>query len=520
MWRSALLAAAAVALLATPAAAAFDDVPTGHWAHRYVEVLDEEGVVDAYRVEVMRWLWWVSERRFYPDRPARRDAWFTFLARLFGWPAAGPHQGLFRDVGPDHRLDSGEPAAAWLEAAGRAGVVEQGYLWPDRPIERQSAVAGLARALGLEDFAGTLGDDEVATLLGRFRDGGAVAPGLRRLLAAAVRLQVVVGYPDGTLRPAGEITRAEAAAVLARSALVRPRADPVPFSPDGDGIDEEVAVWLQTLRHRNVDAWQATFYDLGGQPVWWTGWATGRPPQGTAALRWHGRGATGAPLAPGTYYLQAAIRDARGQVWESTLLPVGLIHHRLDAWLHPSVVAPGEPLEVAAVTRGGAVAVRAEGPGTFAAVPLPLSAQPGERWHGTVRVPREAGEGTWTLTVRAVFPGTERRQQLSFRVRRPLQLHAWVMPDPVPAGGRLVVHAVTSPPALHVRARFADGTPLELQPGAPGAWTAARSLPATHPAGPSWVDVEAWWDTGTRSERVVFRVADSPLRRVRIVLTD
>lgn len=501
------------------AADGFADVPPRHWAHPYVQVLDEERVVDVYRVHVLRWLWWEEERRFQPNALARRDAWLTFIARLFGWPPPGAHQGLFTDVPPDHRLESGEPAAGWLEAAGRAGLATGPVLEPAATVVREEAVAALVHALGLEEPARRLDDATVARLLSRFRDGDAVSPPRRQAVALAVRLGLVEGYPDGTLRPAAQLTRAEAAALLARSALVRARPEPARFSPDGDGVDETVAVWLDTLRNRNVAAWAVTFTDAGGQAVWQGGWRAGPPPRDAPALRWDGRSPGGAPLAAGTYHLRARIRDAAGQEWESAPVPVELVVHRLYAWLYPSVVAPGEPVHVSAQTQGAAYQVTAAGEGVFAPLPLTLAPAAPERWQATVRVPAHAGEGSYDVTVRARFPGAERQQRLSYVVRRPLALQAWVVPDPVPAGTAVGVHAATWPEARRVTARFADGTALELRP-AGGGWAAARIVPVDHPRGPTWVEVEAHWDGGARRVRIAFRVAEPPWQRVQVRLSD
>lgn len=517
--------AAGVAMAAGPAWAGsgFSDMGGSHWAYPYVAALDEESVVDAYRVWLRYRFGWRQERHFLPERAIRRDAWFTWLARLLDLPVQQAHQGIFSDVGPGHRLEGDEPAAPWLEAAGRAGLASPPRLDPTGTLPRQVAVAGLMAALGLESYARSLPAADVERLLARFSDRHALARDLRPVVAAAVRLNIVEGYPDGTLRPERSLTRAEAAAVLARSALVRPAASPNPFSPDGDGRDEVTHVRLDTLRQRGLVGWSATVYHPNGTAVWDTGSRPGSPPRGGTAFTWNGRDFGGLRLPAGTYYLRAQVLDARGQRWQSALVPVQLILHSLRAWADPGVAAPGALVTISALTEGPAQTVTVRGPGSAAGEILLRPDGPSgsgqQLWSARLVLPEDSPEGEARYTVTARFPGTTRQQSVTVLVRWPLQLTGWLEPDPVPAGTLLRVYARTAPMAARVVARFADGFEAPLEASG-GGWRLQRRIPAGSPAGPSWVDLQAWWDGRSRVVRVPFRIGPSPLGRVRITLTE
>ncbi|MBX6377687.1 MAG: S-layer homology domain-containing protein [Clostridia bacterium] len=49
-----------------------------------------------------------------------------------------------------------------------------------------------------------------------FRDASSLTAGERAVLEAAVRAGALTGYPDGTVRPTGPVTRAEALTILER----------------------------------------------------------------------------------------------------------------------------------------------------------------------------------------------------------------------------------------------------------------------------------------------------------------
>jgi hypothetical protein len=60
---------------AGPALASFTDVPTGHWAFRYVEYLRREGVAGGY-----------GDGTYRPLAPVTRDAMAVYVQRAFGLP--------------------------------------------------------------------------------------------------------------------------------------------------------------------------------------------------------------------------------------------------------------------------------------------------------------------------------------------------------------------------------------------------------------------------------------------------
>lgn len=98
-------------------------------------------------------------------------------------------------------------------------AVEQGFLaveqyadslLPDKPIPRKEMAAILARAAGLTDLAKECED---VTLYG---DIGRLTPDERGYIGACTQIGLLTGYEDGTFRPEGYLTRAEASTVLVR----------------------------------------------------------------------------------------------------------------------------------------------------------------------------------------------------------------------------------------------------------------------------------------------------------------
>ena len=85
---------------------------------------------------------------------------------------------------------------------------EDGTFRPNATISRQEAAVIIGRVLGLAEQA-----DEVR----RFRDGQSVGAWAAGYVGAAARAGIIGGYPDGGFRPAGPITRAETAAIIARA---------------------------------------------------------------------------------------------------------------------------------------------------------------------------------------------------------------------------------------------------------------------------------------------------------------
>jgi len=104
-----------------------------------------------------------------------------------------------------------DDAAAWAAAVARVLGDEDGLFWPDDPITREQFVTIMHRyALWRGDEASGGAD------LGAFEDAGEASEWALPALRWAVATGLVQGRSDTELAPAGEVTRAETAAILAR----------------------------------------------------------------------------------------------------------------------------------------------------------------------------------------------------------------------------------------------------------------------------------------------------------------
>ncbi len=176
----------------------FADI-AGHWAAVEVTALWSRGVLGP------------AGGAFRPDDPVTRGEFVTFLVEALGWGVeAGDLTGLptpFRDVGP------AAPVAGFVSVGAEYDLVRgypDGTFRPDRPIVRCEIAALLVRILGLE--SGPLGPGNLP-----FTDREEIPAWAAASVGAAFERGMVRGYPDGSFRPRGTATRAEAVCLIYRA---------------------------------------------------------------------------------------------------------------------------------------------------------------------------------------------------------------------------------------------------------------------------------------------------------------
>ncbi|KWX06917.1 hypothetical protein TR75_04535 [Hydrogenibacillus schlegelii] len=187
-------------LRATAADGPFVDMAS-HWAREALSALKARGAVAGY-----------PDGTFRPDRSITRAEFVALLAGRLGLPAARAPLPTFVD------LPAGHWAADALRRAAAAGWLSgypDGGIRPDRPITRAEMAAILRQALRTSPVPGLDPDVTTDAAAEAFRD---VPPTHWALpaLSLFVEAKRMSGYPDGTLRPDGTATRAEAAAMMAK----------------------------------------------------------------------------------------------------------------------------------------------------------------------------------------------------------------------------------------------------------------------------------------------------------------
>ncbi|MDA8145876.1 MAG: S-layer homology domain-containing protein, partial [Thermaerobacter sp.] len=143
---------------------------------------------------------------FDPNGTLTRAQFATLLVKADGLAPVASGKSPFTDVSP----------AAWyapyVAAAYNAGLVSgvsshTPTFDPNGSITREQMALMLAKLLGSSAPAGSLS---------RFSDASSIAPWAQSGVAAAVGAGLMTGFHNGTFRPTGLSTRAQAAAVLAK----------------------------------------------------------------------------------------------------------------------------------------------------------------------------------------------------------------------------------------------------------------------------------------------------------------
>ena len=172
----------------------FIDVPLDHWAFGQTWVAAYAGIVIAR-----------GELSFMT--PISRGEFAQMLAFALQLPREGITTSGFADVSPAHPMFDG---ISRLNAAGMLWLWDGGHFHPNSAITREEMAAIVASALVIGN---PIREPIVRPLNVTWPDGNQVSTRLVTAVQTAVNYQLMVGYPDGTLRPQGPGLRVYATAL-------------------------------------------------------------------------------------------------------------------------------------------------------------------------------------------------------------------------------------------------------------------------------------------------------------------
>lgn len=178
----------------------FPDVAEDCWAYSVISQLVNRKLIAGY-----------PDGTFRPENTLSRAEFAAFLARAANLPVQQPDRPVHQDVEPDAWY-APVIGATYKYIGDFSGSGDGRLFKPTEPILREQAIAAFLRARQEEEKT-PVNPDILAV---RFKDHGEIAAQLKNMLGWAVEQNLVGGYPDGTFRPRGTLTRAEAAALLAR----------------------------------------------------------------------------------------------------------------------------------------------------------------------------------------------------------------------------------------------------------------------------------------------------------------
>lgn len=175
----------------------FGDMPKDYWAHDYVELLVEKGIVSGD-----------DKGNFSPEQQVTREEFVKMIVLTLGLETDGAAALPFGDIA------EGDWSYPYIAAAYEAGIISgtgENVFGIGATMSRQDIAVVTARAL---DAAQVKILPVTETI--RFTDEAAAADYAAEAISRIARSGIVGGYPDGSFQPQGTITRAEAAKVLAQ----------------------------------------------------------------------------------------------------------------------------------------------------------------------------------------------------------------------------------------------------------------------------------------------------------------
>ncbi len=166
----------------------------GHWAYADIKRATNSGYIKGY-----------PDSTFKPDKTVTRAEYITMLNSVFNVPMEGTDTG-FKDV------KSGDWYArnVWSAIkAGYADIFKGDSFKPNQPLTRQEAATLTANLSGII----SAGENK------SFIDSNQIETWAKKQVLAMAQAGIISGYPDGSFRPGGNITRAEAVSIINRTKI-------------------------------------------------------------------------------------------------------------------------------------------------------------------------------------------------------------------------------------------------------------------------------------------------------------
>jgi len=165
-----------------------------HWAAASINRWNSLGFLDPY---------FFPGSDFQPDKHITRIEFFSLIIRSLGATALNGTT-TFTDVAnlPEHEQNT----VAIANHMGIAYGLPDGTMRPHSTLLRQDAATLITRALGMSSAADWI--------LARFTDDIFISEYARAHVTSLVERGALSGYPDGSFRPNGFMTRAEAVKFL------------------------------------------------------------------------------------------------------------------------------------------------------------------------------------------------------------------------------------------------------------------------------------------------------------------
>ncbi len=165
-----------------------------HWAKGYIESMAAKQIVNGK-----------AENIFAPDDDMTRAEFAKIIVNAMELDL-NKYSGSFEDV------KAGDWFADYVQTAFDNKLIEgkvAGKVFdPNGKITREEMMTIIGRAIGKEGAA------DADTILKSFKDGDKVSSYAKDYVSLLIEEKLVNGYPDGTLKPANSITRAEAAKIV------------------------------------------------------------------------------------------------------------------------------------------------------------------------------------------------------------------------------------------------------------------------------------------------------------------
>ena len=173
----------------------FEDAK-GHWAEEAIQILTEKGVISGY-----------PDGLVHPDEIITRGEFAALVARTMELPE--PEESEITIHFTDTAGHWSEPH---IEALIIAGIIQKDdfgtKFLPDQPITRMEMIRMLVRAIGKGDH------DASCPCVTGFSDDSTLSEADKSSICTGKEYGIVDGYPDGTVKPDGKATRAEAFEML------------------------------------------------------------------------------------------------------------------------------------------------------------------------------------------------------------------------------------------------------------------------------------------------------------------